>query len=162
MHCISFDNLIILWGIKTNQKQWNSCYPLWQTYKPLSSQTWFLKRGPTLSRQVVNPPYQTPQGQSVAKPGTPLWNILVENLNMTWRRPKVTCSIQYSKGMPSGGNMQGGAHLQNQSYLVKEGLNVQFKIKRMAITIPTTVYRNLWGHITGMPKYYNAGMWSMD
>ena len=33
-------------------------------------------------RQLVNPQHQTPQGQSVAKPGTPLWNILAENLNM--------------------------------------------------------------------------------
>ena len=31
----------------------------------------------------VNPRHQTPQGQSVAKPGTPLQNILVGNVNMT-------------------------------------------------------------------------------
>ena len=32
------------------------------------------------------------------------WNILVENLNMTQMSPKVTCSIQYSKGMSKSGN----------------------------------------------------------
>ena len=30
-----------------------------------------------------NPRHQTPQGQSIAKPGMPLWNILVGNVNMT-------------------------------------------------------------------------------
>ena len=38
----------------------------------------FPKGGPTCRRQVVNPRHQTPQGQSVAKPETPLQNILVE------------------------------------------------------------------------------------
>ena len=33
---------------------------------------WFPKGGPTCRRQVVNPRHQTPQGQSVAKPETPL------------------------------------------------------------------------------------------
>ena len=37
----------------------------------------FPKGGPTCRRQVVNP-HQTPQGQSVAKPETPLQNIQVE------------------------------------------------------------------------------------
>ena len=31
---------------------------------------------------MVNPRHQTPQGQSVAKPGTPLWKILVGNVRM--------------------------------------------------------------------------------
>ena len=39
---------------------------------PLSFQTRFPKSGPTHWRQVGNPRHQTPQGQSVAKPGTPL------------------------------------------------------------------------------------------
>ena len=43
----------------------------------------FKKSGPTYRGQVVNPRHQPPQGQSVAKPGTPLWNILVGNVNMT-------------------------------------------------------------------------------
>ena len=43
----------------------------------------FPKGGPTCRRQVVNPRHQTPQGQSVAKPETPLQNILVEKLDMT-------------------------------------------------------------------------------
>ena len=38
----------------------------------------FPKSGPTCRRQVVNPRHQTPQGQSVAKPETPLQNIQVE------------------------------------------------------------------------------------
>ena len=33
--------------------------------------------------QVVNPRHQSPQGQSVAKPGTLLENILAGNVNMT-------------------------------------------------------------------------------
>ena len=36
----------------------------------------FPKGGPTCRRQVVNPRHQTPQGQSVAKPETPLQNIV--------------------------------------------------------------------------------------
>ena len=38
----------------------------------------FPKGGPTCRRQVVNPRYQSLQGQSVAKPETPLQNIQVE------------------------------------------------------------------------------------
>ena len=38
----------------------------------------FPKGGLTCGRQVVNPRHQTPQGQSVAKPETPVWNIQVE------------------------------------------------------------------------------------
>ena len=38
----------------------------------------FPKGGPTCRRQVVNPRHQTLQGQSVAKPETPLQNIQVE------------------------------------------------------------------------------------
>ena len=38
----------------------------------------FPKGGPTCKRQVYNPRHQTPQGQSVAKPETPLQNIQVE------------------------------------------------------------------------------------
>ena len=38
----------------------------------------FPKGGPTCRRQAVNPQHQTPQGQPVAKPETPLQNIQVE------------------------------------------------------------------------------------
>ena len=38
----------------------------------------FPNGGPTSRRQVVNPRHQTLQGQSVAKPETPLHNIQVE------------------------------------------------------------------------------------
>ena len=38
----------------------------------------FPKGEPTCRGQVVNPRHQTPQGQSVAKPETPLQNIQVE------------------------------------------------------------------------------------
>ena len=45
----------------------------------------FPKRGPTWRRQVVNPRHQTPQGQSIAKPETPLQNIQVELLDdLNW------------------------------------------------------------------------------
>ena len=43
----------------------------------------FPKGGPTCKRQVVNPRHQTSQGQSVAKPETPLHNIQVEELDVT-------------------------------------------------------------------------------
>ena len=43
----------------------------------------FPKGGPTCRRQVVNPRHQTPQGQAVAKPETPLQNIQVEWLDVT-------------------------------------------------------------------------------
>ena len=38
----------------------------------------FPKGGPTWRREAVNPQHQMPQGQSVAKPETPLQNIQVE------------------------------------------------------------------------------------
>ena len=60
---------------------------------PLSFQTRSPKRGPTYSRQLVDPRHQTPQGQSNAKPRLPLLNITMKNLNMTSMRPKLTCSI---------------------------------------------------------------------
>ena len=41
-----------------------------QTY--YHSELDFQKRGPTYRTQVVNPRHKTPQGQSVAQPGTPL------------------------------------------------------------------------------------------
>ena len=41
----------------------------------------FPKGGPTCSRQVVDPRHQTPQGQLVANPETPLQNIQVEWLD---------------------------------------------------------------------------------
>ena len=40
----------------------------------------FPKGGPTCRRQVVNPRHQTSQGQSVAKPETPLQNIQMQQL----------------------------------------------------------------------------------
>ena len=52
---------------------------------------------------------------------------------------KVICSIQYSKAMSRGGNIQGGAHLQNQNYLVTGSLNVQFEIKRTTLKITLAV-----------------------
>ena len=64
----------------------------------LSFQTWFPKSA-TYRRQLVNPRHQTPYGQSVEKPGTPLETIMIEILNMIQRSPKVTYTIQYSKGM---------------------------------------------------------------
>ena len=43
----------------------------------------FLKGGPTCREQVVNPRHQTPQGQLIAKPETPLQYIQVEWLDVT-------------------------------------------------------------------------------
>ena len=39
------------------------------------------------------------------------------SVNMTLRSPKETCSIQYSRRMSRGGNIQGVVHWQNQNYL---------------------------------------------
>ena len=41
---------------------------------------------------------------------------------MTKRSPKETCSIQYSRRMSRGRNIQGVVHLQNQNYLCKGSL----------------------------------------
>ena len=72
--------MIILWRItiyvKHCREQWKSYSLLYQIYNQQLFQTWFPKRGTPYRRQVVNPRHQTPQGQSVAKPGTPrlvLW-----------------------------------------------------------------------------------------
>ena len=43
---------------------------------------------------MVNPRHQTPQGQSVAKPETPLQNIQVELLNVTLRDPMAPCHLK--------------------------------------------------------------------
>ena len=78
----------------------------------------------TYWRKVINPLYQTLQGQSVAKPGTPMWNILIENTNLN---PMVTCSTQYAERSSSGGNTPGDEKLQRQNYPVSESLNPWFK-----------------------------------
>ena len=81
---------------KHDKKQWNICLPLRLVYKPTIIPK-ISKNGPTYRRQVVDPRHQTPKGQIVAKPGTPLWNIRVENLNIIQRSAKATCSVQYYK-----------------------------------------------------------------
>ena len=58
--------------VKTHEKRFIIHY-----VKP-TAQLLFPQGGPTCRRQVVNPRHQTPQGQSVAKPETPLQNIQVE------------------------------------------------------------------------------------
>ena len=117
---------------------------MWNLYVKLTnlllSLIKFLKIGPTYREQVVNPRHQTPQGRSVAKPGTPLpveypsreckYDIKESNGNMF---------NQYSRRMSRGGNIQGVAHLQNQNYLVTESLDLKFKMKRMAIKITIIV-----------------------
>ena len=107
-------------------KHSKKCCPLCQTYKPTIIQTRFPKGGPPY-RQVVNPRHQASQGQSVEKPGTTLQNILVGNVNMTQRSPKVTCSIQYSRRTSRGENIQGVVHFQNQIYFVTESLTCSSK-----------------------------------
>ena len=69
--------------MKNNQKQQKIVFPYVKVTNLLSFLIRFPKNGPTYRGQVVNPRHQTPQGQSVAKPGTPLQNILVGNINMT-------------------------------------------------------------------------------
>ena len=64
-----------------NQKQ-QKCFSLCQIYKPKISLNQISQNGPTYRGQVVNLRHQTPQGESVAKPGTPLLDILVGNVKM--------------------------------------------------------------------------------
>ena len=55
-----------------------NCYPLCQTYSPTVVWNSISKMWTNMHRrQVVNPRHQTPQGQSVAKPETPLQNIQI-------------------------------------------------------------------------------------
>ena len=96
-------------------------------------------RFPTYRRQVINPRHQTPQGQSVAKPGTLLLNIRVEDTNL---KLMVTCPILYSKGRSRGRNIPGDKQLQNQTYLVSESLNPWHWRTTMDINIPVIV--ELW------------------
>ena len=76
-----------MWGdkvyVETSLKQWEVVLHSVKLSNPLSFWTRFPKSGSAYSRQVVNPGHQTLQGQSVTKPGTLLYSILVENLNMT-------------------------------------------------------------------------------
>ena len=66
-----------------NQKQQKRCFPLCQTYKTTIILNWISKKLTNIQGQMVNPRHQTPQGQSIAKPETPLYNVLVGNVNMT-------------------------------------------------------------------------------
>ena len=63
-----------MWDIIENNENCNLHYV--KITNPLSFQTRFLKSGPTYRRN------QIPQEKSVAKPGTHLYNVLLENLNM--------------------------------------------------------------------------------
>ena len=47
---------------------------------------------------------------------------------MIQRSPKETCSIQYSRRMSRGRNIQGVVHLQNQNYLCKRSLKYRSKV----------------------------------
>ena len=62
------------------QIKWKWRYTI-QYVKPTAQPVFknrFPKDGPTCRRQAVNPRHQTSQGQSIAKPETPLQNIQVE------------------------------------------------------------------------------------
>ena len=61
-----------------NTKRWRYTIHYVKPAAQLLFKTRFLKGGPICRRQVVNQRHQTPQGQSVAKPETPLQNIQVE------------------------------------------------------------------------------------
>ena len=65
---------------------------------------------------MINPRHQTQQ--LVAKPGTPLWNIIVENINWTIKKPIVTCSIKYTKRNSKCRNIPRRERLQNQYYQI--------------------------------------------
>ena len=75
----------MIWCIKTYiiayvkiQKKWRYTIQYVKPTAQLVFKIRFPKDGPTCRRQVVNPRHQTSQGQSVAKPETPLQNIQVE------------------------------------------------------------------------------------
>ena len=75
----------MIWCIKTyiiaNVKTQNKIRFIIHDVKPTAQLLFkirFPKGGPTCRRQVANTRHQTPQGQSVAKPETPLQNIQVE------------------------------------------------------------------------------------
>ena len=67
---------IKMWNNSNKQKKWFAFMTNLQTY-------YHFKLDFQRVDQVVNPRHQTPQGQSVTKSGTPLLNILVENVSMT-------------------------------------------------------------------------------
>ena len=48
----------------------------------------------------------------------------LQSLELPCRSPKVTYSLQYWKRMSRGRNIQEGAYLQNQNYLLLESPNV--------------------------------------
>ena len=80
----------MIWCIKTyiiayvKIKKIKIYYPVCQTYSPTGVWNRFPKGGPTCRRQVVNPQDQTSQGQSVAKPETPLQKVRKEPVLMHW------------------------------------------------------------------------------
>ena len=98
-----FYHIVRHWDICKNMIKDNEKVVL--HYVTPSFQARFPKSRPTYRRQVINPRHRTPQGQSVSKPQMFLWNMLVTDRNMTWRDPKVTYFIQYSKRVPRGKNI---------------------------------------------------------
>ena len=61
-----------------NTKRWRYTIQYVRPTAQLVFKNQFPNGGPTCKRQVVNPRRQTSQGQSIAKPETPLQNIQVE------------------------------------------------------------------------------------
>ena len=51
------------------------------------------KKGPKYSSQVVSSQHQRQNGQSIAKPGTPQYNILAENTNLIQMNSIVTIKL---------------------------------------------------------------------
>ena len=80
-------------------KNYNKHSPLFQLYRPTVKChiKHICRRWTNIKKQVVNPRHQTPQGQSLAKPGTPVGNILSGNIHSTHRSSVVPRTIQYSK-----------------------------------------------------------------
>ena len=71
-------NTYIIAYVKTHKKKERFIIQYVKPTAQLLFKIRFPKGGPTCRRQVVNPRHQTLQGQSVAKPETPLQNIQVE------------------------------------------------------------------------------------
>ena len=94
-----------------NTKKWRYTIQYVKPTAQLVFKNRFPKGGPTCRRQVVNPRHQTSQGQSVAKPETPLQNIQVEKLDVTSRGPMAPCWIRCSERRSRDRNILGGEGL---------------------------------------------------
>ena len=96
------------------KKNWRYTIHYVKPTAQLLFKSWFPKGGPTCRRQVVNPWHQTPQGQSVAKPETPL-----QKLDVTWTDPMAPCWIRYLVRNSRGKNILGDCRMHQSIYFTK-------------------------------------------